>query len=220
MLDLRLGAHCDPKTAPLKLSFGSSGLCRRLAQPSPGNGFQQLFSPSNSGVAFQPWMFCSLSARIVLLTAPRQDRTKVQRYRYGIDRIGIDCTNVIPSTEEKGRLKKKYLRDSQGTWMSWLAPHIYSCLLSGFRLTTPSASSSKVWRNCAWLGLVKGIVECFILVMWKNRFTGLKSKGSEFIFLVWDFAMKNPKLWAFRRRHQIWQGKAKQNILSMSGFPH
>lgn len=67
--------------------------------------------------------------------------------------------------------------------------HIYSCLLSGFRLTTPSASSSKVWRNCAWLGLVKGIVECLILVMWKNRFTGLKSKGSEFIFLVWEITM-------------------------------
>ena len=116
MLDLRLGAHCDPKTAPLKLSFGSQGLCRRLAQPSPGNGFQQLFSaPSNSGVAFQPWMFCSLSARIVLLTAPRQDRTKVHRYRYRIDREWIhgvnekviDCINVIPSTEEKTRLKKK-----------------------------------------------------------------------------------------------------------------
>lgn len=73
--------------------------------------------------------------------------------------------------------------------MSWLAPHIYSCLLSGFRLTTPSASSSKVRRNCAWLGLAKGIVECLILVMWKNRFTRLKSKGSEFIFLVWDFTM-------------------------------
>ena len=116
--------HCDPKTAPLKLSLGSQGLCRRLAQPaqpSPGNGFHQLFSaPSNSGVAFQPWMFCSLSARIVLLTAPRQDRTKLQRYRYGIDRKWInekviDCINVIPSTEEKRRLKKTYLRDSQGT---------------------------------------------------------------------------------------------------------